>query len=389
MNPDQPQEKTGYTKTNPYKASLKERYNLCSKESNKETYHLTLDIAESGMHYEVGDCIGVAPSNDPRVVEKLLKHCGAEGLEPVSSKRDGETLSFHDFLLRKANLSTVNKKLFAKIAEKALEKNAKERFDALLKESDPEAVRAYLETRHVPDLIEEAGGVVAEPQELADLLMPLMPRFYSIASSLRMHPGEVHLTVAKVSYELLGVPRGGVCTHYLAERTPLSAPTVPIFLQKHSGFTIPQDHSIPMIMIGPGTGIAPFRAFMQERQALGSRGKNWLFFGDWHQSGTFLYGDYWRAMESKEGLKLDLAFSRDQDSKVYVQHRMLEKGRELYAWLEEGAYFYVCGDAKRMARDVEGALLQIVAQHGALSDEEAKEYVRALRKSGRYLRDVY
>lgn len=388
MSEDQTQ-RTVYSKTNPYKASILERYNLCSRESSKETYHLSLDIAESGMHYEVGDCLGVAPHNDARITEKLLKLCGLQGDESVVAKRDGESLSFHEFLLRKANLVQVNKKLFSKIAEKAHCKKAKERFMEMLGASDQDFLKAHLQERHVHDLIEEAGGVSIEPQEAADLLMPLMPRFYSIASSFRIHPGEVHLTVAKVSYELLGSLRGGVCTHFLSERTPLQMPAIPIFLQSHSGFTIPKDSATPIIMIGPGTGVAPFRAFMQERQAIGATGKNWLFYGDWYQNGTFLYGDYWRRMESKEGLKLDLAFSRDQENKIYVQHRMLEKGRELHAWLQEGAYIYVCGDAKRMAKDVESALLQIVVQHGGLSEEAAKEYVRSLRKEGRYLRDVY
>ncbi|CRX38990.1 diflavin oxidoreductase [Estrella lausannensis] len=389
MPEDQLKQRTVYSKTNPYRASLIERYNLCSRESNKETYHLTLDIAESGISYEVGDCIGVAPANDPKIAEKLLKLFGVQGDESVVTKRDGESLAFHEFLLRKANLVQVNKKFFSKVAEKAHCKKAKERFMEMLGASDPDLLKAHLEERHVPDLIEEAGGASVEPQEVVDLLMPLMPRFYSIASSLRTHPGEVHLTVAKVSYELLGQPRGGVCTHYLSERTPLKQPEIPIFLQPHSGFTIPKDSMAPMIMIGPGTGVAPFRAFMQERQAIGAKGKNWLFFGDWYQDGTFLYGDYWRQMHSKEGLKLDLAFSRDQESKIYVQHRMLEKGKELHAWLQEGAYLYVCGDAKRMARDVEAALLQILAEHGGMTDEEAKDYVRSLRKTGRYLRDVY
>lgn len=368
-------------------AELKERYNLCNPASKKETYHVTLDLGSSNLAYAVGDCMGVCPENDPWIVESILDALKIKGDTTVTLKKTEETVSFYEFLLRKANLSQVNKKLFLKLAEKALSEEARNHSVELLAK-DADSVRVYLQERDVLHAVQEAGSLIIDPQEFADNLMPLLPRFYSIASSLKAHPGEVHLTVAKVSYEGLGRPMQGVCTHFL-ERTPIKKPAVPIFLQPHSGFTVPEDTTKPMIMIGPGTGVAPFRAFMQEREATKATGKNWLFYGDWFAESTFLYQEYWRGLEERGLLTMDLAFSRDQEEKIYVQHRMFEKGKEFYAWLEEGAHLYVCGDAKRMAKDVDAALLALIIHHGGKTEEEAKEYVKHLRKSGRYLRDVY
>lgn len=379
---------TQYSKKDPFLAELKERYNLCSLESKKETYHLSLDIKPSSLIYSVGDCIGVCPENDPWIVETLLLALNIPGTEMIVEKRTLEKLSFSEFLLKRANLAKVNKKLFMMLAESALSEGAKNRFFEQMGK-EPEEFREYLDALDVLEAVLHAGQVSIDPQEFADSLMPLLPRFYSIASSMKIHPEEVHLTVAKVSYEGFGRSMNGVCTHFLAERAPIQKPFIPIFLQPHSGFTVPEDGLAPIIMIGPGTGVAPFRAFMQEREASSATGKNWLFYGDWFKSGTFLYQDYWQSLEKRDLLKIDLAFSRDQETKVYVQHRMLEQGKEFYSWLEEGAYLYVCGDAKRMAKDVELALLAIIQRHGAKTEEGAKEYVRNLRKQGRYLRDVY
>lgn len=377
-----------YSKKDPFFAGLKDRYNLCSSESKKETYHLSLDIGPSGLVYTVGDCIGICPDNDVNIVESLLFLLKIPGSEVVVDKRTGERSSFFEYLTRKANLEQVNKKLFIKLADKTLSESTKDGFLQMLA-GDPEFLRTYLGSRDVLQIVKESAPLRIEPQEFVDDLLLLVPRFYSIASSMKVHPDEVHITVAKVSYQ--GIERyiNGVCTHFLSERVPLNEPIVPIFLQPHSGFTVPEDKSKAMIMIGPGTGVAPFRAFMQEREATGSHGKNWLFYGDWFKESTFLYKDYWRMLERAGRLKLDLAFSRDQQEKIYVQHKMLEKGKEIYTWLEEGAYLYVCGDAKRMAKDVETALITIVAKYGSKSEEEAKDYVRRLRKEGRYLRDVY
>jgi len=374
-----------YSKKDPYFAGMKDRYNLCSKDSNKETYHLILDISESGLVYTVGDCLGVCPENESSLVNALLLALQVPGNEKVTDKKTQEVLTFSEYLSRRANLATVTKKFFAKLVDWA---EVKEPLIQKL-EGDPELLRAYLGERDVLQLVLESGPLKIEPQEFVDLLMPLLPRFYSIASSLKAHPGEVHLTVARVTYQSFERSINGVCTYFLSEAVPFDHPVVPIFLHPHSGFTVPENPDIAMIMIGPGTGVAPFRAFMQEREMTGATGKNWLFYGDWFSDGTFLYREYWERLERRGTLKLDLAFSRDQAEKIYVQHKMLEKGKELYDWLEEGAILYVCGDAKKMARDVEATLLRIIAEHGGKTEEEAKEYVKRLRKEGRYLRDVY
>ena len=357
-----------YSKKDPFFAGLKDRYNLCSQESKKETFHLSLDIEPSGLIYSVGDCIGICPDNDSSIVEALISLLKIPRTEKVVDKRTQEEYTFFEYLTRKANLAQVNKKLFVKLAEKALTENIK--IDFLKKiEGDPQGLREYLAKRDVLHCVQEAGPIKIDPQEFVDELLLLVPRFYSIASSMKVHPAEVHLIVAKVTYQGIERSYPGVCTHFLSERIPLNEPIVPIFLQPHSGFTVPEDPSQNIIMIGPGTGVAPFRAFMQERIATGATGKNWLFYGDWFSEGTFLYKDFWRLLEKEDCLKLDLAFSRDQIEKIYVQHRMLEQGKELYKWLEEGACLYVCGDAKKMAKDVESALIQIVIIHGSKSED--------------------
>ena len=200
---------------------------------------------------------------------------------------------------------------------------------------------------------------------------------------------EVHLTIALIHYDTNGHKRRGVCTHYLCELAPVNQPLIPVYIQPHHGFTLPANPDVPIIMIGPGTGVAPFRAFMQERMAIGAKGKNWLFFGERNQISDFFYEDYWSQLISEEKLVMHTAFSRDQENKIYVQHRMMEQGAELFAWLKEGAYLYVCGDAKNMAKDVEAALLQIIQKHGSLDEQATKQFLKQLRQEKRYLRDVY
>ena len=237
------------------------------------------------------------------------------------------------------------------------------------------------------DVLALAPGAF-KPAELITLLKKLQPRLYSISSSPKAHPGEVHLTVGAVRYEAHGRSRKGVCSTFLADRC--GEGSVPVFIQVSHGFRVPDDSDRPMIMVGPGTGIAPFRAFLEERRASGAKGKNWLFFGDQRQATDFLYREELEAMQADGHLsRLDLAFSRDQEAKIYVQHRMLEAAEELWAWLKEGAHFYVCGDASRMAKDVDAALHGIIETAGGMSKEAAAEYVQKLKTEKRYQRDVY
>lgn len=249
--------------------------------------------------------------------------------------------------------------------------------------------KEYTEVREVWDVLKENSEVKLNPQELCDCLMPLLPRFYSIASSHLLYPNEVHLTVAPLEYEANHHKRRGVCTHFLCSLAVLNEPMIPIYIQPSHGFQPPEDNSKSMIMIGPGTGVAPFRAFMQERIALNATGGHWLFFGDRNREFDFFYEDYWLELVEQGKLKLDVAFSRDQDHKIYVQNRMWEHREELFHWLENGAYLYVCGDAHHMAKDVEAMLLKIIEHSGNLNEENAKAYLKKLRVEKRYLRDVY
>jgi sulfite reductase (NADPH) flavoprotein alpha-component len=250
-------------------------------------------------------------------------------------------------------------------------------------------MESFLAQREYIDLLEEFPGARLEPQEFVDHLRRLMPRLYSIASSPKAHPGQVHLTVAPVRYESNFRRRYGVCSTFLADRVTRRRTPIPVFVAK-SHFGVPEDLAKDIIMIGPGTGIAPFRAFMQERAATNAPGRNWLFFGDQHAATDFLYADEWKKYLAEGKLaRLDLAFSRDQAKKVYVQDRMREAGAELWAWIKGGAHFYVCGDAHRMAKDVDVALHEIIVQHGGLDAAAAAEYVKQMKKNKRYQRDVY
>ena len=277
-------------------------------------------------------------------------------------------------------LSKIQIKKFNEIAQT-------EQLTDLLQIANKDALVDYMWGRELIDLFLEFPQTGISAQDFVDLLRPMPPRLYSIASSLSAHPEEVHLTVAVVRYEGLGRKRKGVCSSYLAERV---GERVPCYLHPNKNFKLPEDSSTPIIMVGPGTGIAPFRAFIEERKSTGSTGKNWLFFGDRSQKTDYLYGDEW-AFYQKDGIlnELDLAWSRDQADKVYVQHKMLGKKAELWSWLNEGAVFYVCGDASRMAKDVDQALRTIAQEEGGMSEEDAASWIKSLQKEKRYLKDVY
>ncbi|MEY3584318.1 MAG: hypothetical protein RJA48_1401, partial [Verrucomicrobiota bacterium] len=273
--------------------------------------------------------------------------------------------------------------------ERATDAEEKARLAAAIGEVDPEKKKAWMEQREFLDLFEEHPSAKLGAQEFIELLRKLMPRLYSISSAPSKYPDEIHLTVAVVRYETNGRAREGVCSTYLSERTQLNEPEVPVFVAD-SHFGLPADDSIPVIMVGPGTGVAPFRSFVMDRATRGAKGKNWLFFGDQRKDSDFLYADEWAAyLQSGVLTRLDLAFSRDQAAKIYVQDRMRENAAELWQWLQAGAYFYVCGDAKRMAKDVDAALHAIVAEQGGLTPEAAVDWVKQFKKDGRYQRDVY
>lgn len=382
---------TSYHRQNPFTASIKERYLLSKGHSNEKTYHLTLDLKGSDLTYRPGDSIGVFPSYDPETVQRTLNALGATGEERVQFKQGEDILRFMDFLTNKVNLTTVSPKLLREITLRQSNGEKKQYLEELQQESERDRLKAYLAQYEVWDFLLAHAEVSFTPQEFADLLMPLLPRFYSISSSQKYVGDEVHLTIASFEYESNGYQRRGVCTHYLCEAVELHQTVVPVFVQPAHGFGLPEDaHNTSLVMVGPGTGVAPFRAFLQERLLHAqSQGKHWLFFGEKHRASHFFYEQDWLEFSRKGHLRLDAAFSRDQEEKVYVQHKMWEQGQELYEWLEEGAYLYVCGDAQRMAKDVETTLQRIVQEFGKKSETSAKEYVKDLRKQKRYLRDVY
>jgi sulfite reductase (NADPH) flavoprotein alpha-component len=369
-----------YSKSNPYSSALLLN-RVMTEGSDKETRHFEFSLKESGLSYEPGDSLGVLPVNCPEVVNDLLLATGFSDSEQVQIGED--SFSLKDALLHKFACTVVSKiqiKKFNEIAQvSALEE--------LLKIENKQALIDYMWGRELIDLFKEYPQQGLSVQDFIALLRPMPPRLYSIASSLSAHSDEVHLTVAVVRYDSFGRKRKGVCSSYLAERV---GETIPCYFHPNKNFKLPQNQEAPVIMVGPGTGIAPFRAFIEERQTSGAPGKNWLFFGDRSQKTDYLYGNEWETYR-KDGIlnELDLAWSRDQSEKVYVQHKMLEKGAELWKWLQDGAVFYVCGDASRMAKDVDQALRTIAQQHGSMNEEEATIWIKALQKEKRYLKDVY
>lgn len=374
-----------FGKKRPFAAEVKTLINLNGRGSAKETCHIELSLEGSGLEYVPGDVAGVFPVNCPEVVEDIIKVAGLKGDEQVESRIDGKR-ALVDVLSTEFDITSVNLPFLKKYAPLA---NNKE-LDALLESGDKPRINSWLYGRELRDLfVEYPPAQPLQADSVLGILRKMPPRLYSIASSLRAHPGEVHLTVGAVTYEAHGRERKGVCSTYLCQRIK-EGDSVDVYTHHNKNFGLPENGDTPIIMIGPGTGIAPFRAFIEEREALGAKGRNWLFFGDQHFNTDFLYQLEWMDYLKKGVLtRMDVAFSRDTDHKIYVQHRMMENAREIYAWLQEGAHFYVCGDANRMAKDVHQALIDIYAQHGGLSSEAAEQAVKALQKDKRYQRDVY
>ena len=368
------------TKDNPYTSKLLVN-RLMTEGSDKETRHFELSLKDSGLDYFPGDSLGILPTNCEGVVNDLLSAVGLNGNESVEI---GES----NMLLNEALLNRLACTVLSKIQIKKFNEFAgSKKLSDLLQVTNKDALVDYMWGRELIDLFLEFPQSEMNAQDFVGLLRTMPPRLYSIASSLSAHPEEVHLTVAIVRYEEHGRKRKGVCSSYLAERV---GDTIPCYLHPNKNFKLPEDSSTPIIMVGPGTGIAPFRAFIEERQVTGSKGKNWLFFGDRSQNTDYLYGNEWEFYQ-KDGIlnKLDLAWSRDQQEKVYVQHKMIEKKAELWIWLQNGATFYVCGDASRMAKDVDHALRTIAQDEGSMSEEDAATWLKGLQREKRYLKDVY
>ncbi len=380
---------SAYTKDNPLPAKLLENRLLNRDGSMKDTRHLVIDIAGSGLTYSVGDSLGAYASNRPQMVEEIIELLGATGNEPVMPARMTAPVSLREALTTKLSLAGPTKKILETFAAKTTDAKEKARLMELLAPGAEELRETFLGQREFIDLLEEFPGVKLMPQELVDHLRRMMPRLYSIASSPTLYPGQVHLTVAPVRYESNGRRRYGVCSTFLADRVTRRKTLIPVFVAE-SHFGLPEDPTKDIVMVGPGTGVAPFRAFVQERVATSAPGRNWLFFGDQHQATDYLYGDEWKRLLAEGRMaRVDLAFSRDQPQKIYVQDRIRETAAELWGWLKGGAHFYVCGDAHRMAKDVDVALHEVIAQQGGMEAAAAVEYVKQMKKDKRYQRDVY
>jgi sulfite reductase (NADPH) flavoprotein alpha-component len=371
-----------FSKAHPFPAKLLKNLRLNKASSAKEVHHYEIALGGSGLAYEVGDALGVLPVNCDALVNEVLMALGATGDEPVVIEKNVVPLR-----LALAQNFELNKPTGELLTETAKRVPALE-LTPLLAADKVDDLKKWLYGRDVLDVLLLAPKIISA-SELLPLLRKMSPRLYSISSSPKAHPGEVHLTVGAVRYEKHGRHRKGVASTFLADRAEKSG-FVNVFVQASHGFRPPTNPETPMIMVGPGTGIAPFRAFLEERQATGAKGKNWLFFGDQKRSADFLYEEQLTAWQKNNFLtRLDLAFSRDQAEKIYVQTRMLENAAELWSWLEAGAHFYVCGDASRMAKDVDDALHKIIETAGGKSAEEAKVYVTKLKNEKRYQRDVY
>jgi sulfite reductase (NADPH) flavoprotein alpha-component len=372
-----------YSRTNPFRAEVLDNLNLNGRGSNKETRHLELSLEGSGISFEPGDSLGIYPENEPELVNLLLEELKWSPDESVTINKQGEVLSLRDALKTYFEITTLTKPLL----EKAAQLTANSDLLELLNDSDK--VKSYLEGHDLLDVVRDFGPVNSSPQEFVSILRKMPARLYSIASSLNANPDEVHLTIGAVRYNAHGRDRKGVCSMFTAERLQ-PGDTVPIYIQHNENFKLPANPDTPIIMVGPGTGVAPFRSFMQEREETGAEGKSWMFFGDQHFVTDFLYQTEWQKW-LKDGVltKMDVAFSRDTAEKVYVQHRMLEQSKELFQWLREGAAVYICGDEKHMAHDVHQTLIDIIQKEGSLSQEEAEAYLADMQQQKRYQRDVY
>ena len=373
-----------FSRKNPFPAKLTVNRVLNAEGSAKETRHFEISLAGSGLSYEVGDALGVWPTNCPDAVEHTAKALG-HPLDSSVTREDGDAETLRDALTHRCDISTPPRSFLVEVSRRTTDNALAE----LLQTANKARLNEYLEGRDIADVLHDYPDAKFRPQEFVGLLRKLSPRLYSISSSLKAHPNEVHLTVGAVRYEAHGRTRKGVCSTFLSDRVS-ETDTIPVYVQPSHGFKPPTDGDTPMIMVGPGTGIAPFRAFLEERSATKAQGGNWLFFGDQRAATDFLYRDELEAWRDQELLtRFDTAFSRDQTEKIYVQDRMRENAEELWKWLQKGAHFYVCGDAKRMAKDVDAALQSVIASAGGLSAEEASDYVKQLKKEKRYQRDVY
>ncbi len=379
-----------YHRKNPYLAELIAHEHLTKPGSGKDTRHFVVSLAGSDIRYTPGDSLAVFARNPVQLVDEIIGLLDFDGSAPVKDPK-GHTVPLNQALRDSYILNRATKKIMSGLAEIVPQGEQRNRLMEIV--DNGEVLGAYVHTRDYVDILKEFDEARFDsPESFLAQLSPIPPRLYSIASSLAAHPDEVHLCVAIVRYETHGRKKTGLCSGYLADHAEMRVKNLPIYVQESRHFRLPNDGARDIIMVGPGTGIAPFRAFLEQRSLDGATGRNWLVFGEQRRATDFLYESEFLTAQAKGRLhRLDLAFSRDQPEKIYVQHRLKENAKEMWAWLQTGAYFYVCGDAHRMAKDVHQALIDIAQQQGGLSAEAAADYVNVtlMKTEKRYLRDVY
>lgn len=378
-----------FDRLHPALVTIKDRYPLTKESSTKQTWHVTLDLGINELEFHPGDSLGIYPQNDPILVDHLIEAMGANPQTLILHKRSGQEMSLQTFLSKYANLSRITSSFLKVVHEWEPTEAKKKVLNHLLEPQNKLQLKEYLSQKDPLDVLREYGQKKVPLQEICDQFGPLLPRFYSIASSRHLQKGLVDLTVALFSWTHVGEKRYGVASHFLCHLAEIGQTPVPIYVQPAHHFRLPENIHADLIMIGPGTGVAPFRAFMQERMHFQSRGRHWLFFGERNRAHDFFYEDYWQGLVSQKSLRMSTAFSRDQQEKYYVQHKMQEEASELFDWLENGAHLYLCGDAEEMAKDVDKTLQQIIQQKGNLSEEKARDYLLALKKADRFMLDVY
>lgn len=372
-----------YSRTNPFQAKVLKNVNLNGEGSKKETRHIEFSLEGSGLSYVPGDALGIYPENDPELVSAILDEMKWDAETLVSVGKQDETMSLKDALSQHFEITAISRKIIQGAAELSDNAELKKLVD------DADQLKEYINGRDLLDLLRDFGPWNASAGDVTALLRKMTPRLYSIASSIAAHPNEVHLTIGAVRYTTHDRLRKGVCSVQVAERVK-EGDTMAVFVQPNKHFFLPESLETDIIMVGPGTGIAPFRSFIEERAVTKAPGRAWMFFGDQHAATDYLYQDELEQYQ-KDGVvtKIDTAFSRDSDKKVYVQHKMVENSKELFAWLQNGAHFYVCGDKTYMAKDVHNALLEVIQKEGGMSCEDAEAYLKGMQEQGRYQRDVY
>ncbi len=357
----------------PYITKIKDRKLLSKEGATKKSYQIILDIENAKLEYKPGDSVAIFPQNDPRIVDLTITHMHTSKQETITHPRNGQNILLEEFLTKYANISRVSPGLIKKLNPKI----------------KPENIRPLIQSHHLWDLLKKFSKHKLSSQKICDLLLPILPRLYSISSSSKMYPEEMHLLITHVSYELNGIKRNGVCTEFMCHLSKENTTPIPIYIQPSHGFNLTTNDQAPIIMIGPGCGVAPFRAFLEERFMDQAPGENWLIFGERNSKTDFYYEDFFKDLVSKNKLRLSTAFSRDQKDKIYVQDKLYEHGADVWQWVQHGAHIYVCGDARRMAIDVEKNLIKIFLEQGNLQEAEARDYLYKLREEKRYLKDVY